>query len=149
LLHSVSYYMADRQVEIISPRQDEVGKPKPFNRLTVRFVQDGKEVYSFKAHKGTVFSRRGDILYIAEFIPATTGCSVVAYDFKAKKELWKSRLQGSKPLSHSVYHNAVTIENDGKALIIRGNESLQRYVEYVDMETGKTLAYKNYDKGEK
>jgi hypothetical protein len=138
--------MSDYQVEITYPRRDN-----PFvGQLTVRIVQQGKEVYSFKAHKGTVFSRYDNILYIAEFSPMGCGCSVVAYDFKAKKELWKCRLQGPKPLNHSVYHNAVTIENDwAGALVIRGNESMQKYVEYVDMATGKSLAFKNYPLNEK
>ena len=144
LLHSVFFCMADHQVEIISPRQDDITKPQPINRLTVRFLQDGKEVYSFKAHKGTVFSRFGDILYIADFFPGGTGCSIVAYDFKAKKELWKTQLKSISHLPHSAYHNAVMIENDSQALKIRGKETLLHYVEYVDMKTGKTLAQREY-----
>jgi hypothetical protein len=143
LLYSVFFCMSDHQVEIISPKLDTDG-PRPFKRLRVRILEDGKEIYSFEAHRGTVFSRFGDVLYIADFFPATTGCSIVAYDFKANKELWKTRLKSISHLPHSAYHNAVMIENDSVALKIRGKESLLHYVEYVDMKTGKTLAQREY-----
>lgn len=143
LLYSVSRYMSDHQVEITSPKLNTDG-PQPYKRLTFRILEDGKELYSFKAHPGTVFVRRGDSLYIADFVPGATGCSIIAYDFKANKELWKTRLQSVSHWPHSAYHNAVAIEDRGDALKIRGKESLLHYVEYVDMKTGKTLAQREY-----
>ncbi|HEV2947560.1 MAG TPA: hypothetical protein VGX70_09300, partial [Gemmataceae bacterium] len=79
----------------------------------------------------------------------STGCSIFAYDLETKKELWKSRLQSISHQPHSVYDNAVTIENRGEILKVRGKESLLKYVEYVDMKTGKTLAQKEYPWQEK
>ena len=80
----------DYQAEIICPKKTRDGFLN--EPLTVRLTDDGKEIYSFKAHDETVFTRRGDVLYLAEFSSLRTGCSIVAYDFKAKKELWKTDL---------------------------------------------------------
>jgi len=148
LMYSVYQHLGDHQVEVISPKW--VGEdPQPYNNLTVRIFAERKEIYSFKAHRGTVFSRVGSVLYITDYCPIGSGCSVFAYDLETKKELWRSRLQSISHWSHSVYRNAVTIENRGDVLVVRGKEELLKYVEYVDMKTGKTLAQKEYPWQEK
>ena len=142
LLYCVRRDFRDYQAEIICPKEtrDSFLMDKP---LTVRLIDDGKEIYSFKAHDETVFTRRGDVLYLAEFSPIRTGCSIVAYDFKAKKELWKTDLKGIGPVSHSKYRNEVTITTAGDdAIFVTGKESSGRYIEYVDMKSGKTVGHK-------
>jgi hypothetical protein len=143
LLYSVDSQMGNFRAEILCPKRDTY--PSPLNRLTVRFLDDdGKEVYSFQAHRGTVFTWDGKVLYVAEFHPRMPGCSVAAYDITEKKQLWKTRLQSRYKGFHSAYTNAVTIENDREALLIRGNEAMYRYIEYLDMKTGKTIAQREY-----
>jgi hypothetical protein len=142
LLYSVTQHLLDYEVEIICPKWT---KEKPSPALTVSIRR--QEVYSFEAHRNTVFTRFGDTLFVAEPQRGGSGCAVIACDFKARKQLWKSRLQSISNRPHSGYYNAVTIDNNGEALIIRGNESLLRYVEYVDMKTGATLAQREYPRG--
>ncbi len=96
-------------------------------------------------HDHTVFTRLNDTLYIAEYSPIATGCKVVALDLKTAKELWTTRLQGIGPTRHSKYRNRINIETDGKRIIINGDEAHGRYVEHLDIKTGKTLANKKLD----
>jgi hypothetical protein len=140
LLYCIRRHFDDYQVEILCPKRKEGGfSEKP---LTVRISGDGREVYSFQAHEETVFTRRGDILYIADFSPIATGCSLVAYDFKAKKELWKAKLKGIGPVAHSKYRNEVTISTWDEAIIVTGKEAAGRYIEFVDASSGKTVGHK-------
>jgi outer membrane protein assembly factor BamB len=114
------------------------------NSLTIRITDDGKEVYAVKGHWETVFARWQNTLDIAEFNPIATGCAVRAVDLTTGEQLWRSHLKGSSCREHSKYRNQVTIETDGKVLVIRGNESYSRYLEYVDLKTGKTLGHHEY-----
>jgi hypothetical protein len=139
-------------IKHLSPFQTEVicskGNGYGYNDLTIRITDETGEVCSFRGHWGTVFTRAGDTLFRAEFYPIATGCVVVAVDLKSGKDLWRSRLKGSSCPGHSMYRNEVVIETDGKVVIVHGNESYSRYIEFVDMATGKTLGhreFKNWD----
>jgi hypothetical protein len=70
----------------------------------------------------------------------------VAWDLKAKKQLWKTNLKGLGGIIHFQYHNAVNLDLDGQAVRVRGKESAGRYIEYVDRKTGKTVGHKVYPK---
>jgi outer membrane protein assembly factor BamB len=112
----------------------------PFNIWT---KNDRKMIYSLEeGHENIVFTRWEDILYIAEYCPIASGCVVVALDLKTGEELWRSRLYGIGSTMHSEYRNLVNIETDGQRLIVNGNEGNGRYVEHLDLKTGKTLANK-------
>jgi hypothetical protein len=137
LLHSTQH-IKGYEVQIIWPA-DKKGPWEPFS---VRIVDNGVEVCSFSAHAGTVFKQRGDALYVAHYSPIATGCSVVAYDLKARKELWKCHLRCNPPDVHSEYWHRVNITTDGDAILIYGSEANGRYIEYVDAETGKTVGHK-------
>jgi hypothetical protein len=140
LLFCVRRGFDDYQVEIICPKRSETSLEKS---LTVRLTDGDKEVYSFKAREDTVFARRDDVLYFAEFLPVRTGCSVIAYDFMAKKQLWKTDLKGIGPIKHFKYRNEVTIDTTNEdVIVVQGNEAGGRYVEYIDAKTGKTVGHK-------
>jgi hypothetical protein len=103
----------------------------------------GKEVCSFDAHLGTAFLIRRGVLYRADFDPHATGCAVVAYDLKDRRQLWRSELKGLGPVDHSKYFNAVRLEPvDGKVLAVHGKESAGRYVEFVALRSGQTVGHK-------
>lgn len=126
------------RTEIVIPKREGFR-----NKLLVRLFEDGKEIYSFEAYRSTVFTRQGDILYLADFCPVSSGCSILAIDFRAKKQLWKAELRGIGPVSHSKYFNQVTVHlvaND--LLLVRGNEAFGRYLEFVNIKTGKTVGNK-------
>jgi hypothetical protein len=111
-------------------------------------VRDGdKEVYSREGHLGTAFIVRGHVLYHADFSSHSTGCAVVAYDLKARKQLWRAKLKGLGPISHFRYFNSVRLEAvDGKALAVYGQESAGQYVEFVSLKSGKTVGHKKFAK---
>jgi hypothetical protein len=142
LFYCVTEQLGQFDTVIECPKVD-MSKPRR-GALTVRMLDGGKEVYSFQAERETVFACDGRVIYFAYPERGKTGCSVGAYDFRDKKELWRSRLKSMTNLGHSAYGNEVTIEYLGTVLVVRGNESLLRYIEYVDLKTGKTLGQREY-----
>jgi hypothetical protein len=79
-------------------------------------------------------------VYYADFTPYSSGCTVIAYDMKAKKQLWKTDLKGLGPISHTKYRNAVILEVKDDVIRVLGQESAGKYLEYVDLKSGKTVA---------
>jgi hypothetical protein len=115
-----------------------------FGNVLLRFVKDGAIVHFFEAHQGTVFAVRDDVLYYANFHPSSSGCEVVAFDLRKKKQLWKTALKGLGPIKHFKYHNAVNLDLEKYAVCVRGKESAGNYIEFVDLKTGKTVGHKKY-----
>ena len=136
-------HLNDIDVRVECPKAELA---RPFRRkVTVRLIDSGKEVHSFDAAPETVFARDGATLYIARPMPGACGCVVTAYDFRMRKELWQIMLQSPFAPKHSAYGNQVTIETAGDGvLLVRGSETLRRYVEIVDMRSGKSLARRDY-----
>src|ERR1017187_2451041 len=128
------------QVELIR-------KKNKYGEITIRLLDDGKELVAWMGHYRWVFTLNGDVLVYAAFHPSSTECAVVAYDLKNRKQLWKANLQGLGPISHFRYSNAVNLEiinND--AVRVFGNESAGQYLEIVDLKTGKTVGHQKYKK---
>jgi hypothetical protein len=126
------------QVELIR-------KKNKYGAITLRLLDDGKELVSWEGHFRSVFSLNGDVLVYADFLPTRTGCSVVAYDLKTQKQLWKANLKGLGDIAHFRYSNSVNLEilkND--AIRVFGNESAGQYLEIVDLKTGKTVGHRIY-----
>jgi len=120
-----------------------------YGELTIRSKKDGSVIYYLKnAHKRVVLTRWKDTLFVAEYSPIATGCEVIAVDLGTGKRVWKTRLRGIGPTGHSQYSNSVNIETDGAKVIVYGNESHGKYVEHVDMKTGKTLLNRAFDVSE-
>jgi hypothetical protein len=113
------------------------------------FDKDGRRtVWLFESGvKGNVFTRWKETIFVAHYCTIATGCEVEAIDLKTGKQLWKSRLEGIGPTGHSKYSNSVNIETDsvGSKVIICGNEGHGKYVEYLDMMTGKKIANRKFD----
>ncbi len=137
LAYSLGRQLDDYQVEVI---QGKGGIMASDNPLTIRISDAGKLVYRWKGHWGTVFTRREDTLYIADYCPLQTGCTVFAVDFKRNKELWRSKLKGLGPVAHSKYSNSVCIGNDGDTILVYGQEAGGSYREKLDRRTGKTVS---------
>ena len=113
--------------------------------VTIRAGDD--QVATFEGHTGTPFVVQGSTVYHADYHFMSTGCQVVAMDLKTGKQLWRTTLKGLGPIRHFKYFNAVAMELDDGALRIVGKESQGRYIEFVDLETGKTLGHKVFPKG--
>lgn len=138
LLYCVRHQLKGYEVQIVRSENYETGWA-PF---MVHITAKGQEVCSFRAHDETVFTQHGDAVFVADFCPIATGCTVVAYDLRARKELWRCELRGNPPKWHSMYRHQVSISVDGGAVLVYGNESNGRYIEYVDAKTGKTVGHK-------
>jgi hypothetical protein len=122
-----------------------IRKKNKYGEITIRLVDDGKEIVAWEGHNRSVFSLNGDVLVYADFLSSRTGCSVVAYDLKKQKQLWKTGLKGLGPIPHFGYSNSVNLEiinND--AVRVFGNESAGQYLEIVDLKTGKTVGHRQY-----
>jgi hypothetical protein len=131
-------FSKDYQVELIRPK-DKAGV------VIVRLADDKKELYSWVGHYGSVFALSGDVLVYADFGQGRNGCSLIAFDLNQKKQLWKTELKGIGPIPHSRYANAVTLEFiDGATVRVFGNESAGKYLEFVDINTGKTVGHRVY-----
>jgi hypothetical protein len=148
LLDCVRRCLWDYRVSVVSPGGDGPQEP----RLEVRIGDGTQELHAFDAHPHTVFTRSGSVLYLVEFCPIAPGCSVMAYDFKARKRLWKTFVPGHRGPT-SAYANEVTIEpfpfgHLPPAVVIKGNESCCRYAEVLDMESGKAVARREYARDE-
>lgn len=124
-----------------------IRKKNKYGEITIRLADDGKEIVSWEGHYRSAFSLNGDVLVYADFYPSRTGCSLVAYDLKNKKKLWKIDLQGLGPIDHFRYSNSVNLDiiNNG-AVRIFGNECAGQYLEIVDLKTGKTVGHRTYKK---
>ena len=139
VVDSLLRFSKDYQVELI--------RKKNKYDFTLRLVDDGKELYTWEAHYRSVFSLSGDVLVYADFLPSRTGCSVVAYDLKKQKQLWKTDLEGHGPISHTRYSNWVNLEVINNEVVrVFGNESAGKYLEFVDLKTGKTVGHRVYGK---
>jgi hypothetical protein len=113
-------------------------------RTTTFWVHDRDKVRcAWEEHGHGVFLVRDQVLYRADYLAHSSGCSVVAFDLKAGKELWKATLKGLGPIDHSKYHNRVRMERvDDAVFAVYGQESAGRYVELVDFKTGRTVGHK-------
>lgn len=124
-----------------------IRKKNKYGEVTIRLLDDGKELVAWEGHIRSVFSLNGDVPVYADFRTSSSGCSVVAFDLKTKKQLWKTRLKGLGPISHFGYSNSVNLDiinND--AVRVFGNESAGQYLEIVDLKTGKTVGHRTYKK---
>lgn len=124
-----------------------IRKKNKFGEITIRVVDEGKELHAWEGHYRAVFSLSGDALVYTDFLPSRTGCALVAYDLKKQKQLWKTDLKGLGPIAHFGYTNAVNLEiiNNETARVF-GNEDAGQYLEYVDLKTGKTVGHRLYKK---
>jgi len=112
----------------------------------VKFAKGDDVVFILEGHAGTVFAGRGNVVYYADFIPQSSGCTVIAYDLKEKKQLWKANLKGLGPIDHTKYRNQVSLDIKDDAVRILGNESAGKYVEYLDLKSGKTVGHRVFGK---
>lgn len=136
VLHSLLQSRCDFQIELIRP------KGTFGSDLLIRFTDGDKQVHSLRGTASTVFAVHENVLYLAEFQPHASGCSVVAFDLKAQKQLWKTPLKGLGPISHFRYVNRVALQLEDGAVRVRGFESAGKYIEYLDMKNGKTVGHR-------
>lgn len=116
------------------------------SRLTFKILRDGKEVYTWRGHVHTVFRIQEDRLYYALFETSTSGGEIVAVDLLSGKELWKSPLVALGTIEHFAYSNLMRMDANLEIISVFGNESMGRYFEIKDANTGKTVGHKIFPK---
>jgi hypothetical protein len=128
--------------------------PNNFNRGEFTFQKkDGPKV-AISGHTQSAIVVRGDRLYVAGFSPIATGCKVTAYDLTTGKKAWEKELDGIGPVDHSKYRNRVAMGVEKhptathSALVVTGSEAYGRYIEVLDLGTGKQLAHKRFGRDE-
>ncbi|NBC11151.1 MAG: PQQ-binding-like beta-propeller repeat protein [Planctomycetes bacterium] len=115
------------------------------SKLHFSVHREGKTVYEWVGHRYTVFRILGDRLYYPRFHFSSSGGEVVAVDLKTGEEMWRTPLQALGPIEHSAYLNRIIVNASDETVLIQGNESLGRYVEIKNAETGNTIAHRIYD----
>jgi hypothetical protein len=123
------------EVEIVQPKEPSLSP-------TIRVRKNGEDIVAWRAHSASVFVRRGDMLYYADFSPSASGCRIVGYHLQAREEIWKTPLLGVGRLAHSMYHNRVNMKLDNRHLIIYGDEAASRYIELLDPFTGRIVGHR-------
>ncbi len=117
----------------------------PFPDLDVRISRGGRVVYDGHGHAGTTFVAVGNWLLVAEYEPNSDGCRLVGVDLTAGQVRWRTDLLAVGPIDHSKYRNQVIVGRfDPDHVLVRGKESAGRYVEIVDVGTGRTVGHKRY-----
>jgi hypothetical protein len=51
------------------------------------------------------------------------------------------------PISHFAYRNFINLDVNGEVMTVYGNETLGRYLEYKDIDTGKTVGHRIFEAG--
>lgn len=94
-------------------------------------------------HPRAEFAVVGDRLYRLLWSPGSIGCRMLAVDLADGKERWRVTLRGRDQLvPHSGWSNRVMLTlRDGVAWIT-GEDGGVKYLEVVDLGTGRTLAHR-------
>jgi hypothetical protein len=113
------------------------------NTDSVRIVDAGTELCSWEVRGAEAYLARRGVLYRADYSPILSGCAITAVDLTTGKNLWTVDLKGLGPIGQSEDPNRVWMEPvaDG-VLAVYGRESGGRYVELVDLTTGRTVGHK-------
>jgi hypothetical protein len=127
-------YCAGHNLQGYTAKVHSVG----WTEVVISFWSGTEEVYAHFGDGFPVFIQFKDVLYIADCLE-TPKCRIVAYDLKAQKELWVCPLRGS---SSTYYPSSLNIEVDGGAILIFGKTMDDRFIEYVDPDTGKSVGHK-------
>lgn len=109
--------------------------------LEVRVGDGTKHIYSWPAHRHTVFAMADGVLYTTRFAPESSGCTVAAINLTTARVLWERRLTALGPVEHSKYRNRVNLVVRDATVIVYGNETAGRYIEAVDARTGALIRH--------
>jgi len=97
-----------------------------------------RRIPALRANAAVLLHRAGK-LYAALYSNIATGCRILALDAASGDVLWDTPLKGLGPLHHSKYSNAVQMRFIDDRLAIFGNESVGKYVEVLDPNSGQMM----------
>ena len=131
-LYCAAHSNGGYELELFLPKSTGIQK------VHIRLLDHGKEVYSFDGHVHSVFGIANQILWYADYSVDAQGGTVIAVDLATRKQLWSTRLEGLPPRWHSRYQNLLNIES---AITVYGHETFGDYTEILDAKTGKQLKH--------
>lgn len=140
LIDCVEDYRGRYQLDVKRRPGDDAG-------YHVRFLDRERELLARDWPAHLAFRVRDGVLFFPEYRSNASGCTLVAYDLKAGKELWRTALRGLGSVEHSKYRNEVDLTAAGGVVTVYGRESSGRYVERVDAKTGRSLEHRTYPAG--
>jgi hypothetical protein len=118
------------------------------SNVAIEVVEEGAVRHTWTGHRNSVFVIRDHRLYYVDFRYNLTGASLVAVDLGAGRVLWRERCRGIGLVGHSGYRNLVNLAVMGEVAVVRGKESLGRYVEVKSLVDGHTVGHRRFDKEE-
>ena len=113
--------------------------------MNLTFLKAENVVITFRGHEHSVFKIHDDILYYPAFHFSSSGCQIVAYDLKSKKELWRKKVKGIGSVLHSAYQNLITLDVNDNVVTIHGHESNGDYIESLDRNSGDIVSHQEYN----
>ena len=121
--------------------QIEIIVPPDHRSMHYRITRDGKNLHEWVGHGLTTFRIADDHLYYVLNHPSSDGGTVVAVDLKTGTVLWEKRLIGLGMIEHSAYFARAKLSVNTDAVIVEGDESAGKFVEYLDGGTGLRLGH--------
>ena len=92
-----------------------------------------------------VFSESGSTVVYSKHSLRTTGCTLVAFDLKAKRQVWEMALEGIGPVGEiSKWENRINMKIRNGQIIVYGDEG-KKYIEVVDLDSGETVSHRTLD----
>ncbi len=116
------------------------------DQFVVQILREDELRLEFPAHAATVFDTCRDLFVYAEFTTSSSGCTVIASDLKTRKQLWAVPLEGLGPIAHKSYRNRVSLSIVYGVVNIYGWESGGKYLELLDLKTGKVLGHRVFER---
>jgi hypothetical protein len=108
--------------------------------VSVRKQGQATVIYRWKATANTPLAIMDDTLYYVAHSEIASGARVVAVELRSGKQRWSTQLKGLGPIAHSQYRNQVWFAIEGGVIEVRSLEAGGKYIELVDLKTGKMLA---------
>lgn len=122
--------------------------PSTRHRLDIAVLRNDISVFNWQGHYASVFCVATDRMYFADWSTSTSGGKVVAVDLVSGQEIWRKPLKALGDIQHSSYQTLFNIEVNENIVVVWGNESQGRYVEFKNSQTGETIGHKIFPKEE-
>lgn len=120
--------------------------PRRNSDRVITLSRAGRPDWVGEGHAHSVFVATEGVLYFADFSGSSTGCWIVAYDRETARPLWATALWGVECSMHSQYSNRIHLEIRGPDLVVYGHEGAGRYIELVDLKTGRTVGHQSLER---
>jgi hypothetical protein len=118
--------------------------------VVTRVAADGAERWRYTMERAPMLTRAmlidaGDLVVLAVHSYASSGGSLLGLDRRTGELRWSKRLEALGPVAHSEYRNEIQLALIDARVVVFGDEAEGRYVEQVEISSGKTLSNERLD----